>query len=56
MVVAVVGKEGRESRVAAASQLLSDLGPGLLSHWGPGFSENPLLAVNKANVASLLAV
>ena len=56
MVVAVVGKEGRESRVAAASQLLSDLGPGLLSHWGPGFSENQLLAVNKANVASYLAV
>ena len=52
MVVAVVGKEEK----AAASQLLSDLRPGLLSHWGPGFSENPLLAVNKANVASLLAV
>ena len=50
--LAVVKKE--EKAVAAASQLLaSDLRPELLSHWGPGFSENPPLAVNKAKVASL---
>ena len=41
---AVVGKQ---EKAVAASQLLSDLRPELLSHWGPGFSENPSLAVNK---------
>ena len=46
---AVVGKQ---EKAVAASQLLSDLRPELLSHWGPGFSENPSLAVNKAKVAS----
>ena len=49
VVAAVVGKQ---EKAVAASQLLSDLRPELLSHWGPGFSENPPLAVNKAKVAS----
>ena len=49
VVAAVVGKQ---EKAVAASQLLSDLRPELLSHWGPGFSENPSLAVNKAKVAS----
>ena len=43
----------KEEKAVAASQLLSDLRPELLSHRGPGFSENLPLAVNKAKVASL---
>ena len=50
VVAAVVGN--LEEKAVAASQLLSDPRPELLSHWGPGFSENPSLAVNKAKVAS----